>query len=252
MDPGTFAARYDAVISEPRMRRLYGASGYFNVGYWAEGTTDLVAACDRLVDEVAAAVPPDAAVIIDVGCGLGAGTRRLADRFPRALVVGANLSHWQLTAARERGVEQPVVMDAAWLAVGSGTADAVLAIESAQHFDTREAFFAETHRVLRPGGVLALADMLFENADPIGPWMLPHDNRVTTVAGYARALEDAGFTEVEVRDVTDVTWRPYCAAMRSVFGGHEDALRAIEQSLARYVLAFAKRAIRSGVSGSYQ
>src|SRR5688572_21328698 len=99
MEKAEFARRYDALIAEPRMRKLYGASGYFNVGYWTADTVDLAAACDQLVDEMAAVIPPDAQVIVDVGCGLGAGTRRLAEKFPRAVVLAVNLSTWQLTAA---------------------------------------------------------------------------------------------------------------------------------------------------------
>jgi len=237
----TFAARYDTLLAEPRIRALYGDSGYFNVGYWVDGARELVAACDRLVDEVGSAAPPDARVILDVGCGLGAGTRRLGDRFPRARVTGVNVSPWQLTQARARGVRSAVVADATRLAIGGGTADAVLAIESAEHFDTREDFFAEAHRVLRPGGVLALSDMLFHEGDDISEWMLLPRHRVRTIGAYEEAMRQAGFTGVTVRDITAQSWTPYCAAMLGVYGGHEDALRRIESSLAHYVLAFARR-----------
>lgn len=240
METATFAARYDATISEPRMRRLYGASGYFNVGYWADGVTELVAACDRMVDEIVRTVPENARVIVDVGCGLGAGTRRVTEQFPRALVLGANVSLWQLAATRSRGVVNTVATDAARMGLADNTADAVLAMESAQHFDTRAAFFAEAHRVLRPGGVLSAADMLFRD-DTIGPWMLPPENR-STLDGYAQALRDAGFTDVNVRDVTALTWTPFCAAMGAVFEENDAARQAIEDSLAHYVLASAHKA----------
>jgi MPBQ/MSBQ methyltransferase len=235
----TFAARYDQVISAPAMQRLYGASGYFNVGYWVDGIGDLTAACDRLVDELAAGVPAAASVIVDVGCGLGAGTCRLARRFSRALVIGANLSRWQLGVARGRGVAAPVVMDATRMALASGTVDAVLAIESPQHFQTRAAFLAEAYRVLRPGGVLAVADMLFASGDAIGSWMLPPDNRITTVGAYEKALADAAFGDIAVRDITAQSWRPFCVALRGVMP--EETAHAIERSLACYVLGFARR-----------
>lgn len=240
-----FAERYDAVIAEPRMQRLYGTSGYFNVGYWTPDTRDLPAACDRLVDEMAAAIPSDAGVILDVGCGLGAGTCRLAERFPDALVIGANLSSWQLIAAQRRGVTAPVAMDAARLALRSGWIDAVLAVESAQHFDTRAAFLAEVRRVLRPGGVLALADMLFRDADVIGAWMVPPPNRITTTLQYANLLDASGFIDCSVRDISAVSWHPFCKAMLSVFEGQEHVVRTIEASLAHYVLAFARTPLQS-------
>jgi MPBQ/MSBQ methyltransferase len=237
----TFAARYDALLTEPRLRALYGDSGYFNVGYWVDGARDLIAACDRLVDEIASFVPPDAAVILDVGNGLGAGTRRIADRFPGALVAGINISIWQLMQARARGLMHAVVADATSLAAGSETADAVLAIESAEHFDTREDFFADAHRALRDGGVIAMSDMLFHEGDAISEQMLLPRHRVRTIGEYEDAVRRAGFTDVRVRDITAQSWSPYCAAMARVFEGHEDALRAIERSLAHYVIAFARK-----------
>ncbi len=69
MDAESFGTRYDTLLKAPRMRALYGDSGYFNIGYWEAGATDLVDACDRLVDELASIVPDDARFILDVGCG---------------------------------------------------------------------------------------------------------------------------------------------------------------------------------------
>jgi len=235
-----FAARYDDLLAEPRLRALYGDSGYFNVGYWIDGARDLVSACNRLVDEIASTVPRDARTILDAGCGLGAGTRRITDRFPRALVAGLNISVWQLRQVRGRGVKATVAADATALPIGSASVDAVLAIESAEHFDTREDFLAEARRVLRPGGVIALSDMIFREGDAISEQMLLPRRRVRTIGEYEEALRGAGFEEVTVRDITAQSWTPYCAAMRRVFEGHEDALRGIESSLAHYVIASAR------------
>ena len=76
MDRETFAKQYDVLITESRMRELYGDSGYFNVGYWVDGISTLPAACDRLVDELASIVPADARLIVDVGCGVGGPHQR--------------------------------------------------------------------------------------------------------------------------------------------------------------------------------
>jgi cyclopropane fatty-acyl-phospholipid synthase-like methyltransferase len=239
MQNGTFAARYDDVISDPKMRALYGDSGYFNVGYWSAATKDLVSACDALVDQVAAPISAGARVVLDVGCGLGAGTRRLAARFPRARVVGANLSLWQLRMTRGRGA-RAVATDAARLGVASNSADAVVALESALHFDTRDDFFREAFRVLRPGGVLSTADMLFRDADVIGPWMVPAPNRIADLREYEEHVRAAGFTSVASRDVTPVTWTPYIDAMSSVFED-QNVVRAIASSVSHYLLLTAVR-----------
>jgi ubiquinone/menaquinone biosynthesis C-methylase UbiE len=239
MQRGAFGARYDEVISDPKMRSLYGASGYFNVGYWSAATKDLVSACDALVDQVAAPISAGARVVLDIGCGLGAGTQRLAGRFPHALVAGANVSLWQLRMTRSRG-PAAVATDAARLGVATGSADAVVALESALHFDTRDQFFAESFRVLRPGGVLSMADMLFRDADVIGPWMVPEANRVRSLAEYEERVRAAGFTSIASVDVTTVTWTPYIEAMGRVFED-QAAVRAIADSVSHYLLLTAVR-----------
>jgi SAM-dependent methyltransferase len=222
------------------MQRLYGDSGYFNVGYWAAGEASLVSACNRMVDEVASPIPSGARAILDVGCGLGAATQRMARRLPRATVIGANVSMWQLRVTHQRGLVA-IATDAARLGIASGSVDAVVALESALHFNTRDAFFADAFRVLRPGGVLSVADMLFRDADVIGPWMVPAANRIGGLAEYEERVRAAGFTEIVSRDVTDVTWMPFCEAMRSVYGGDEAALRAIADSVSHYVMVSARR-----------
>ena len=242
MQSTQFAKHYDDVIREPRLRALYGESGYFNVGYWEEGCQDLSSACDRMVDTLAAAVPDGARAILDIGCGVGAGSARLELLFPEARLIAGNLSHWQLTEARRRGVQAAIVMDAARLPIASAALDAVIAVESAQHFDTRALFFAEAHRALRPGGTIAMADMLFHDREPIGAWMLPAENQIATPEAYAARLAAAGFVDVEVRDVTERTWRPFCAAMRDVFRGAEEAVEAYDKSLSFYLIATARKA----------
>lgn len=236
-----FARRYDDVIRHPRMQALYGGSGYFNVGYWVDGVEDLAQACDRLVDEVAAPIGDDAGVILDIGCGVGAGTLRLARCFPEARVIGCNISAWQLDEALRRGVREVVELDAADMPFDDESADAVVAMESAQHFDTRAQFLREAWRVLRPGGTISLADMLFHDREPIGSWMLPADNEVADPQAYADLLRAAGFREVAVRDVTDLTWKPHCEKMRATSPGHAEQIDGFERSLSHYVFATGRK-----------
>ena len=132
-------------------------------------------------------------------------------------------------------------MDAAHLAVASGSADAVFAMESPQHFDTRADFLVEAMRVLRPGGVIVLADMLFRDRQPIGDWMLPPENEIATPERYGEVLTAAGFEVMSVRDVTKVSWAPFCEAMRSVFPGREHMVDGFEKSLGHYIFAFARK-----------
>jgi MPBQ/MSBQ methyltransferase len=236
-----FAERYDNIIRHPRMEVVYGASGYFNVGFWVDGILEQADACDRLVDEIAGGIDPAAREIIDVGCGVGAGTVRLAKHFPDARVTGCNISLWQLGEAKRRGVAHVLEMDAAAMPLPAASVDAVSAMESAQHFDTREAFLNEAFRVLRPGGSIALADMLFADREAIGSWLLPAANHLEDPDTYAAVLASVGFTSIEVRDVTGLTWAPHCAAMRAGAPEHADEISGWERSLGYYVFAFARK-----------
>lgn len=241
MDQGAFAASYDDLLREPRTRRLWGDSGYYNVGFWAANPPDLPTACDHMVDQLLLPVADDAAVIVDLGCGLGATTRRIRERFPDTFVVAANLSPWQLLRARERGARAALATDGAELALADGSVDAIVSVEAVQHFPTRRAFLAEALHVLRPGGTLTAADMLFDDGNAMGWEMFPGDNLGWRVEDYERELDALGFVDVEVRDVTDITWRPFLEVFRSGYDPDDPQPGLIGDALAQYVLVTAQR-----------
>jgi SAM-dependent methyltransferase len=237
-----FAERYDDLMKGKAARELYGDTGLFNVGYWAPGTTDLAAACLRLFDELADLVPQHVAVAADIGCGLGGGTVRLQERLgPGARVIGVNISMAQALAARARGVRSVAVMDATRLGLADGTVDFVVAAESALHFPSRKTFFEEAFRVLKPGGVLALADQLYADPEPLGAWLLP-DRSILTLEEYRRALDASGLQVDFVRDVTELTWTPYCDHLRRLFPEKQHGgVQRLQDSVAHYLLARATK-----------
>ena len=80
-----------------------------------------------------------------------------------------------------------------------------MCLEAAFHFNTRERFLAEAWRVLRPGGFLALSDLLMAP----GALLAPAENYLPDGAAYADLLERCGFHDVVVVDVTRETWRAF-------------------------------------------
>jgi ubiquinone/menaquinone biosynthesis C-methylase UbiE len=144
-----------------------GRSLYLNLGYWAEAAT-ADQACEDMAELVAttAGLAPGKTVL---DCGFGFADQDIlwARRHAPQRILGLNVTASQVEVARRR-VREAGAADIVELRVGSATAmplpsasvDAVVALESAFHFDTRERFFDEALRVLRPGGRLVTADII--------------------------------------------------------------------------------------------
>lgn len=146
---------------------------YFNFGYRTAPDEPLAARQQRLCLEAFALADlrPEHRVV-DVGFGSGEQDFLLLRTHPVAQVIGFNTSARQVEHARRRAEREGVAgrldfrlgaaedMDG----VADESVDRVLAIECAFHFD-RDRFYATAARVLRPGGLLVVADIAF--ADPL-------------------------------------------------------------------------------------
>ncbi len=202
----SIAGFYDRALKTRAYRRYYEDAGYFNFGYWAGGAKSQREASDALVDELVQRIAVKGGRVLDVACGAGGSTKRLTLNHAPENITAINISDVQLGAAREKVPRAAFLrMDAVRLDFPAGHFDAVICVEAAHHFNTRQAFFGEAFRVLKPGGSLALSDTLFTTY----PRFLarfddtPLANRVPDIATYRTQLEAAGFTAVSVEDATD-------------------------------------------------
>ena len=106
----------------------------------------------------------DAGSVLDVGPGDGWPSLRMADRFSR--IVGIDPSPKRVRVQRENAARLGIlnveflVMDAEAMSFGDASFDGVCAASSIEQCDDPAAALAQVHRVLRPGGTLA---MVFED-----------------------------------------------------------------------------------------
>jgi 2-polyprenyl-3-methyl-5-hydroxy-6-metoxy-1,4-benzoquinol methylase len=102
-------------------------------------------------------VPPDAASVLDVGCGDGFLAARLSQRIPR--VVAVDIDQPVLERAKQRFTSAPVEWrhgDVLAMADELGDFDAVVSNATLHHLPDTRAALACWRRLVRPGGTLAV------------------------------------------------------------------------------------------------
>jgi SAM-dependent methyltransferase len=136
---------YDRMMRGSHQRRYYGDSGYFNFGYWGAGAKSQAEASEALVDQMVARIANKTGRILDVACGLGGSTKRLAQTYAPEMITGINISDAQIADARALAPSCTFqVMNATKLDFPNNRFDAVICIEGACHFDTRDKFLKES------------------------------------------------------------------------------------------------------------
>ena len=99
--------------------------------------------------------------ILDVGCGIGGSSRILSDDYGFD-VIGISISQEQIKRANELTANNEnccfEVMDALDLKFDKSSFDGIWSVEVGPHISNKQKFANEMLRVLRPGGILAIAD----------------------------------------------------------------------------------------------
>lgn len=147
--------------------------------------------------------------VLDIGCGNGSYTERLAAGFDR--VVGVEVERARLEDFSTRLADRPDrdrfelrLESAEALSDPDGSFDAVIAVETLEHVVDAEAAAAEAFRVLRPGGAFYITvpnrGFPFETHSfmvrgrerrskwyPFVPWVKPLHRRISTARNYRPA-----------------------------------------------------------------
>lgn len=151
--------------------------------------------------------------VLDIGCGTGGITIRLAATHGAAEVTGIDVEAPVVERARSQAAARGLADRVRFLRVapgplpfGDGSFDLIFSKDAIIHIPDKEALFADLFRLLAPGGAFAASD-----------WLIAHDGEpsaamkryvaqeglsfgMASPVRYRRAMEGAGFVDVTVTD----------------------------------------------------
>jgi SAM-dependent methyltransferase len=206
--------------------------------------------------------------VLDVACGTGGTTIALARSFGCS-VTGIDLGGANLERARQRAVEEGVAdltefvsMDAEALDLPDDTYDVAVSECALCTFTDQPGALAEVFRVLKPGGVIGITDVVVERELPArARTVLFHVACISgamPVRGYMDSLEGAGFTDLlhedhsyaigELVDKAErmvVGWR----FAEQMYGVDLEAFTGMSQEEAKEMLAGAREWVERGDLG---
>jgi SAM-dependent methyltransferase len=175
-------------------------------GFLSPGGPDAVRA-------IVAGYDLDGRRVLDIGSGLGGIDVLLASEYG-AEVVGIDVEQELVRRARERvesaGLEDRVRIqrvEPGPLPFEDGTFDVVFSKDSWIHVEAKAQLFREIHRVLRPGGRLLAGDWMC-GPEPFSDHMYYFFElegltyHMEALENSGQLLEEAGFVDVELEDIT--------------------------------------------------
>lgn len=255
-----------------------GIERFNHLGHWDDPDDDplsipRVVAQQRMNDVlVGLAGVADGARVLDVGSGFGGTVAAIDERFRGVDLVGLDIDARQLgiCARHLRAADGNTIgwvnASGTELPLRDDSFDAALSIEAMWHFPSRAAFLAEAARVLRPGGRLAVVDLLIAPdasertgieraeleatlASGFDPWPEPEATLDEVVASAASVglrctdhLDATRNTRPTYLDHGDAEVRPGAAAFSANPGVQLFVRMHLEGSLSIHYLAFEREA----------
>ena len=150
--------------------------------------------------------------VLDVGCGIGGSSRILAKVYEFE-VTGITISPKQVQRATEltpQGVTAKFqVDDALALSFPDNSFDVVWSIEAGPHMPDKAKYGSEMMRVLKPGGILVVADwnQRDDRQKPLNYWEKPVMRQLldqwshpafSSIEGFSEQIAETGLVEGEV------------------------------------------------------
>jgi len=152
--------------------------------------------------------------VLDVGCGSGWLSRRLAKRVPEGRVVGMDVSDEMIRVARRTSLDFENILYATG-EVGEIPWDAnffthVISVESAYYWPEPSAGIGEIFRVLRPGGAARILINYYRDNPHCHQWgpLLAVPTHLLLAEEWAEHFRAAGFVSVAHERIADPTPSP--------------------------------------------
>lgn len=219
-------------LGNPSIQKVFGRHVHW--GYWAnpdeaDGTVeDFAIAAETLCQRVynAASVKENDR-LLDAGCGFGGTIASLNEQFQNLDMIGLNIDPRQLDRARQQIAPLAnnkitfIEGDACQLPFDNNSLDTILAVECIFHFPSRELFFQEAKRVLRPGGYLGICDfvstpifktlqqVLAKFTNPMISGTFGRADSCVTLSDYRTLAQKTGFKMTSHEDITRQTLPTY-------------------------------------------
>jgi len=146
---------------------------------------------------------PRGTTVLDVGCGTGGSSRILAQDYGFA-ITGITISPQQVKRAQELTSKdldvQFLVDDAMALSFPDTSFDVVWSIEAGPHMPDKAIFAKELMRVLKPGGVMVVADwnQRDDRQKPLNFWEKPVMRQLLDQWSHPAFSSIEGFSELLV------------------------------------------------------
>ncbi len=226
------SSRRAAMYGENDLSSLAIFSGnYINFGYWQNLTPGLISVGERTESQanlyrtvLRRLIIDPTDVALEVGCGIAVGTALALREFHPRAVYGLDLSQDQIDRATRINAElvaqQPdrLVLQqgsALDLPYAAETFDKCYSVEAAQHFEDLTTFASEAHRVLKPGGRLAVTTFFMPHTaavDRLRRLIETIDSGIDvvfTIDSFRDDLLEAGFADVHVESLGEHVWRGF-------------------------------------------
>ena len=152
--------------------------------------------------------------VLDIGCGAGWLSRRLAELVPEGRVVGMDISDEMVRRARRASVEHHnllfVVGEVAEIPWQPNFFSHAISVESSYYWPDPRAGIRDIHRVLHPRGSAWVLINYYRDNEHSHQWgdLLAIKTHLLSAAEWSGLFRDAGFTKVSHERVVDPSPTP--------------------------------------------